>query len=86
MAVMEGATKCAFSLADRARVEGKTVSRIPDSQSDEPGDTIDAHVGGNREGFHYKVYYSPINKRESTDVYVRVYRELAIGDDRPWLS
>lgn len=55
----------------------------PDPQSDEPGDTIDAHVGGTREGFHYEVYYSPVNKREGTHVYVLVYRELTIGDDRP---
>jgi hypothetical protein len=55
----------------------------PDPQSDEPGDTIDAHVDGTSDGFHYDVYYSPVNNGESTDVYVLVYRELAIGDDRP---
>jgi hypothetical protein len=55
----------------------------PDPESDEPGDTIDAHVGGTREGFHYEVYYSPVNNRENTNVYVLVYRDLAIGDDRP---
>lgn len=55
----------------------------PDPQSDQPGDTINAHVEGTREGFHYQVYYSPVNNGESTDVYVLVYRDLAIGDDRP---
>ena len=61
----------------------KQVPVSPDPQSDEPGDTIDAHVYGTRDGFHYEVYYSPVNKKVSTDVYVVVYRELAIGDDRP---
>ena len=55
----------------------------PDPQSDEPGDTIDAHVAGTREGFYYEVYYSPVNNRGNTHVYVLVYRDLAIGDDRP---
>ena len=55
----------------------------PDPQSDEPGDTIDAHVDGTRDGFHYEVYYSPVNNRENTYVNVLVYRHLAIGDDRP---
>ena len=55
----------------------------PDPESDEPGDTIDAHVGGTREGFHYEVYYSPVNNKENTYVNVLVYRDLAIGDDRP---
>ena len=45
--------------------------------------TIDAHVGGTREGFHYEVYYLLVNKRENTHVYVLVYRDLAIGDDSP---
>jgi len=64
-------------------VEGKTVSQSPDPESEEPGDTIDAHVGGTREGFHYEVYYSPVNNKENTYVNVLVYRDLAIGDDRP---
>ena len=63
--------------------KAKQLPVSPDPQSDEPGDTIDAHVEGTREGFHYEVYYSPVNKREDTHVYVLVYRDLAIGDDRP---
>ena len=55
----------------------------PDPQSDEPGDTIDAHVVGTRKGFYYEVYYSPVNNRENTYVNVLVYRDLTIGVDRP---
>ncbi len=55
----------------------------PDPQSDEPGDTIDAHVHGTRGDFHYEVYYSPVNKGEDTYAYVRVYRDFVIGGDRP---
>jgi hypothetical protein len=63
--------------------KAKQVPVSPDPQSDEPGDTIDAHVEGTRDGFHYEVYYSPVNNGESTDVYAHVYRYLSFGDDRP---
>ncbi len=69
--------------ADRTRVEGRAFPVGPDPQSDEPGDTIDAHVHGTRGDFHYEVYYSPVNKGEDTYAYVRVYRDLGIGGDRP---
>ena len=55
----------------------------PDPESDEQGDTIDAHVGGTREGFHYEVYYSPVNNRGNTHVYVLVYSDFTIGDHQP---
>jgi hypothetical protein len=63
--------------------EARRFPKSPDPESDEPGDTIDAHVVGTHEGFHYEVYYSPVNDRENTRVYVLVYRDLAIGDDQP---
>ena len=50
---------------------------------DRKGEFEYAHVDGIRDGFHYEVHYWPVNKREDTYVYVLVYRDLAIGDDRP---
>ncbi len=50
---------------------------------DRKGEFEYAHVDGVREGFHYRVHYWPVNRREDTYVHVLVYRDLAIGDDRP---
>ena len=63
--------------------KAKQVPVSPDPQSDQPGDTIDAHVEGTRAGFHYEVYYSLANKGEGTYVNVLVYRDLTIGNDSP---
>ena len=50
---------------------------------DRKGEFEYAHVDGIRDGFHYEVHYWPVNKSEDTYVYTLVYRDLAIGDDRP---
>ena len=50
---------------------------------DREGEFEYAHVDGTRDGFHYEVHYWPVNNRDNTYVYTLVYRDLAIGDDRP---
>ena len=64
---------------------------------DRKGEFEYPHVDGTRDGFHYDVHYWPggldssapadwsraVKREGTTYVYVLVYRDLAIGLDRP---
>jgi hypothetical protein len=74
--------------------DGWNVKRFP---VDREGEFEYPHVVGTRDGFHYDVHYWPAGLQSSapadwsraaegegtTYLYVLVYRDLAIGRDRP---